>query len=61
MRKMIAEELSNSIHKLEKFTILEVPPQVVYEVAGIVAIAAKRNVKVDCIDRTLNCRKKTTF
>lgn len=37
MRKAIIEGHFSSAQKLEKFIILEVPPQIVYEVADVVA------------------------
>lgn len=53
LSKMVVEELFNSIQKLEKFTVLEVPSQVVFEVADIVAIIAKMGVKVEWIYKIL--------
>lgn len=50
MRRMILEELYNSVQKLEKFTVLEVSAQVVSEVASTVAIAAM-GVKVGWINK----------
>lgn len=47
MKKMIFEELYNSVKKLEQFAILEVPAQVVSEVADLEAIATRMGVKVD--------------
>lgn len=53
MRKIILEELFNSVQKLEKPTVLDVPPQVVSRVADIVAIAATMGVKGEWIKRIL--------
>lgn len=53
MRKMIVEGLFNSVHSLEKFTILEVLSQTASEVADIVAIAASMGVEVERIGRIL--------
>lgn len=50
---MIAEELYDSVQKLEKFTIVEVTTQAVFEVADVVAVAARMGVKVEWIDKTL--------
>lgn len=39
--------------KLKKFTILEFPQQVVFEVADVVATAAKMGIKVESLDKVL--------
>lgn len=53
MRKMIVEELYCFVQKLERFTVLKVPAQVISEVADIVAIAARMGVKVGWISKIL--------
>lgn len=54
MRKMITEGLFNSPKKLEKFTILEVPSQILSEVAYVTVAVAKMGVKVDLMDKVLD-------
>lgn len=53
MRKMIVEELYCFVQKLQRFTVLKVPAQVISEVADIVAIAARMGVKVGWISKIL--------
>lgn len=53
MRKMIIEELYNSLKKLKRFIVMEVPPQVVSEVADRVAKVARMSVKVEWMIKSL--------
>lgn len=53
MKKIILEEFFHKVQKLESFKILEVPTQVVSEVAGLVAAAVKMGIKVEWIDRVI--------
>lgn len=54
MRKMIDNELYNSIQNLERFTIVEVLAQIVSRVADIVATTATMAVKVEWIFKILD-------
>lgn len=53
MRKKDLRGTLNYIQKLERFTILEIPPQAVPEVVDILFTAAKMRIKVELIDRIL--------
>lgn len=53
MKKMMLEELFHIVQKLEKFYQLRNPKQVVYEVADVIAIAAKIGIQVEWIDKVL--------
>lgn len=49
----ITEGLCNSVKKLEQSTVVEIPAQVLPEVADVTAAAAKMRVKIDSMDKVL--------
>lgn len=52
--KTIIKELYDSAQKLERSTILKVPPQTISEVAFVVVAAVKMDVEVEWTDRILS-------
>lgn len=42
------------LKKLEEFIILEVPPQMLFEIADVTAALAKMVVKVHCMEKVLS-------
>lgn len=54
MRKMFVEGLFNSVQKLERFTILEVPSQIVSDIVDIVAAATRMGTQVKWIDSIID-------
>lgn len=46
-------KLFRAVQKLENFSILVVPTQIVSEVVDVVAVVAKMEIKVEWIDKVL--------
>lgn len=53
MGKTIIKGLFDYTQKLERFTILEVPPQTISEIEDVVAAAAKMSVNIEWVEKIL--------
>lgn len=54
LRSIIINGLFEFVQRLEKYVIIEVPPQVLEEVADVTASTVRMGVKVDLTDETLS-------
>lgn len=53
MRKLIVEGLFASIGKLETYTILNIPPEIIFEIVNTINVVERVGIQVDWIDSAI--------